>query len=257
MERVVRTASLRSMDLMLRIVHHASPWARSRRSVIENPWRRIQASCLPMTSPRRPIASRGLAPIQALARWLGASPVTPNQISVASVGAAALVPLGLLAIGSWGGAILAIAGIQLRLLANVLDGLVAVEGGKSSPAGALYNEFPDRIADSLVLVAVGYAAGMPWLGWLAALLAALTAYVRLFGGSLGQPQSFRGPMAKQHRMAVVTVALAMAAGAQAWSRPDAAALALQAGLALVAAGSAWTCWTRTRAIVAQLPKDAA
>lgn len=210
-----------------------------------------------MTSPRRPIASRGLAPIQALARALAASPVTPNQISVASVAAAALVPVGLLVAGGWAGAVLALAGVQLRLLANVLDGLVAVEGGKSSSAGALYNEFPDRIADSLILVAVGYAAGLPWLGWLAALLAALTAYVRLFGGSIGQAQSFIGPMAKQHRMAVVTVALAVAAGAQAWGRPDAAAVALQLGLAVVAAGSAWTCWTRTRAIVAQLPRSGA
>ena len=208
-----------------------------------------------MTSPRRPIASRGLKPIQAMARWLGASPVTPNQISVASIGAAALVPVGLLTIGGWAGAVVAIVGIQLRLLANVLDGLVAVEGGKHSRAGALYNEFPDRIADSVILVAVGCAAGVSWLGWLAALLAALTAYVRLFGGSIGQPQSFRGPMAKQHRMAVMTVVLAGAAGAQAAGRADLADAALLGGLALVAAGSAWTCWTRTRAILAQLPRD--
>lgn len=50
------------------------------------------------------------------------------------------------------------------------------------------NEFPDRIADTLPLVPLGYAAGLPWLGWLAALLAALTAYVRVFGGALGLAQ---------------------------------------------------------------------
>ena len=54
--------------------------------------------------------------------------------------------------------------VQLRLLCNLLDGMVAVEGGRSSPVGALYNEVPDRVADSLLLVALGYAVGIPWLG---------------------------------------------------------------------------------------------
>ena len=66
----------------------------------------------------------------------------------------------------------------------------------------LYNEVPDRVADSLFLVALGYAIGMPWLGWLAALAAAVTAYIRVLGGTFGLAQDFRGPLAKQHRMAV-------------------------------------------------------
>jgi hypothetical protein len=51
---------------------------------------------------------------------------------------------------------------------------------------------------------LGYAFGIPWLGWLTALLAVLTAYIRVFGGALGFAQDFRGPMAKQQRMAVFT-----------------------------------------------------
>lgn len=51
------------------------------------------------------------------------------------------------------GSILCIAGIQLRLLCNLFDGMVAIEGGKKSDVGSLYNEFPDRIADSLLIVA--------------------------------------------------------------------------------------------------------
>ena len=31
------------------------------------------------------------------------------------------------------------------------------------------------------------------------------AYVRVLGGALGQPQTFAGPMAKQHRMAAITL----------------------------------------------------
>ena len=43
-----------------------------------------------------------------------------------------------------------------------------------------------------------------WLGWLGALAAAVTAYIRVLGGSLGLPQDFRGPLAKPHRMVVMT-----------------------------------------------------
>ena len=85
--------------------------------------------------------------------------------------------------------------------------MVAIEGGRKSSVGAIYNEFPDRIADTLFLVPLGYATGVPWLGWAAALLAALTAYVRVFGGSLGLAQDFSGVMAKQRRMAALTAGL--------------------------------------------------
>jgi phosphatidylglycerophosphate synthase len=93
----------------------------------------------------------------------------------------------------------------------MLDGLVAVEGGRKTATGDLFNEVPDRFADVLILAPVGYA--LIWLGtlgitfgWLVALLAVLSAYVRVFGGSLGFQQSFIGPMAKQHRMALLTLA---------------------------------------------------
>jgi phosphatidylglycerophosphate synthase len=97
--------------------------------------------------------------------------------------------------------------VQLRLLCNLLDGMVAIEGGKSTASGALFNEIPDRLADALFLVPLGYASGYLWLGWLAALLAVLTAYIRVLGGALGQPQNFGGILPKQRRMAVLTVAL--------------------------------------------------
>ncbi|MFA9438398.1 CDP-alcohol phosphatidyltransferase family protein [Uliginosibacterium sp. sgz301328] len=150
------------------------------------------------------------------------------------------------------GIVLAIAGVQLRLLANVIDGLVAVEGGKSTALGALYNEFPDRIADSIILIAFGYGVQLSPIGWLAALLAALTAYIRVFGGALGQIQSFSGPMAKQHRMAAVTLGLiAMLVGA-AGLQAAACLYVAQGALWAIVVGSAWTCWRRTRAIAEQL-----
>jgi phosphatidylglycerophosphate synthase len=160
---------------------------------------------------RRPLKSRSAGWAAAAARGALSLGLTANQISllgilVAVAGAWALVEAG---DQVWLLLIAAIC-VQLRLLANLLDGMVAVEGGRGGPTGAIWNEFPDRIEDSLLLIAAGHAAdplaGLFW-GLVAALLAAICAYVRLLGGTLGQPQDFGGPMAKPHRMAALTIGL--------------------------------------------------
>ena len=200
-------------------------------------------------SDRRPLKVRGSLLFQRTARTLAQRGFTPNQISVASVVFAVLGAASLLA-GGWY-LIAAAACIQLRLLCNLFDGMVAVEHGKATALGAVYNEFPDRIADSLLLVATGYAVAMPSLGWLAALAAALTAYVRVFGASCGLGHDFRGPMAKQQRMAVLT-ACCIATPLLPFGTHT-----LLAGLALIAALSLVTCVTRTRHLYMQLKKGSA
>jgi phosphatidylglycerophosphate synthase len=161
-----------------------------------------------MTAPpanRRPLASRRLAVVQRLAAALARARVTPDAISAAGVVFAFAAAVALLQAGAHPAAwLLAAALVQLRLLANLLDGLVAVEGGLGSPLGALWNEVPDRLEDTAILAAYGTASGTPALGLWTALAAVACAYVRQLGGALGQPQSFLGPMAKQHRMAAVT-----------------------------------------------------
>jgi phosphatidylglycerophosphate synthase len=204
-----------------------------------------------MKADRRPLTTRNASWAKALAAALVRSAITPNQISVISI-VFALIGAGLLLY--WPtplGFVLGAVCVQLRLLCNMLDGMVAVEGGKQSPLGALYNELPDRIADSLFLVALGIAAGYPWLGWLMALLAALTAYIRVTGGSLGLAQDFRGPQAKPHRMAVMTVALLLGAAELHWR---ASVQVLLLGSIVIAVGTALTCITRTRAIARQLSR---
>lgn len=200
-------------------------------------------------SNRRPIAARGSAWAQRIAAALARSAVTPNQISVASV---AFAGAGAVLLGWWptaAGLVACAICIQLRLICNLLDGMVAMEGGKASAVGKIYNEFPDRIADSLLIVAAGYACGYAWLGWLGALLAALTAYVRVFGGSLGFAQDFRGPFAKQQRMALLTAACVIGAAETYW---HAERYSLLVAAALIAAGSFATCITRTRSIARHL-----
>jgi phosphatidylglycerophosphate synthase len=164
---------------------------------------------------RRPLKTRHSRWAQALARALAARRISPNSISLASV----LISTGAAVALYLSGRdvrhrivflLLAAAGIQLRLVCNLLDGMVAVEGGLKTKSGEVFNDMPDRIADSVLFVAAGYAIpGLPYgpiLGWSAALLAVLTAYVRMLGGAAGLQQSFIGPMAKQQRMAVLTIA---------------------------------------------------
>ena len=203
----------------------------------------------PANADRRPIRSRDARWAQAAASRLAGSGVTPNQISLASVMVAGIGAVGLVFFPQPWNSIICVCGVQLRLLCNLLDGMVAVEHGKQTPFGVLYNELPDRVSDSALLIALGYASGIPWLGWLAALLSALTAYIRVFGAALGFAQDFRGPMAKQHRMALLTAGCLLSILEHYVVRTN-HILAITCGL--IAAGSLLTCWTRTRAVARAL-----
>ena len=128
---------------------------------------------------RRPLTSRSTAWARGLTERAIKAGLTPNQISRLGIGFAALgmvfytlSPYGP-GILQWLLLILAAATCQARLVCNLIDGMVAVEGGKGTPVGALYNEVPDRVADSLFLIGAGYGVGLPELGWFAALVAAL------------------------------------------------------------------------------------
>lgn len=198
---------------------------------------------------RRPIASRQTSWAQKIAQTLVRSTVTPNQISVASVLFAAIGFWLLFTIPhAWGLIAVAIC-VQLRLLCNLFDGMVAVEGGKQTPSGALYNEFPDRIADTFFIVGLGYAAFSPTLGWMAALLAAFTAYIRQTGVGLGFSHDFQGPLAKQQRMFVLTIACVLG-GVESWVWGTRHSLMI--GLGVIALGSALTCVTRASKLSSQL-----
>src|SRR3954451_1386949 len=103
-------------------------------------------------------------------------------------------------------------GAQLRLTANMLDGMVALVCGRDSKIGELYNEVPDRVSDAAVFIGAGYAwGGNVALGYVATILAIFTAYVRAAGKIAGSPNEFCGPMAKQHRMLVITLVCVYAA----------------------------------------------
>jgi phosphatidylglycerophosphate synthase len=164
-----------------------------------------------MTTIRREVSSRSNSLIQKTAQFLNNCHISPNTISVFSIIFSLLTPIGCFFIFQQTnnvilGFFLAVLGIQLRLLCNVIDGLVAIEGQQKTILGGIYNELPDRITDTIILLSVSYLFA-PLLGFILSLLAMLTAYIRLLGGTLGATQTFAGPAAKQHRMAVVTILL--------------------------------------------------
>jgi phosphatidylglycerophosphate synthase len=223
---------------------------------------------------RRPIGARSTGWAQALTATLIRAGFTPNAVSLLSVGFAAVgaILLGCVHMGSnWlqSGCLLGAAiTIQARLLCNMLDGMIAVEGKMQSKLGALFNELPDRIADCLFLVPAGFACATADLaggaasagtlisadlginlGWAAAVLAVLTAYIRAFGASQGLRQDFCGPMAKPHRMFTLTVACVLEAVERAFGREHNLILF---ALLLIVVGSAITCVRRTRNIVIAL-----
>ncbi|MEO1492263.1 MAG: CDP-alcohol phosphatidyltransferase family protein [Pseudomonadota bacterium] len=204
---------------------------------------------------RRPLKSRDTALAGRIARALVRTSITPNQISAASMVFAALAGAAFwLSAGATGSLhalclITAAIGIQLRLLCNLFDGMVAIEGGKQSPTGAFWNEAPDRLADILILVGMGLGTGTPSLGWAAAALAVLTAYIRELGTSSGLDPDFCGPMAKPHRMAAAT-AFAVLAALSALLGFDVDLL--EVGLWLIAVGSALTALRRSLRMLSKL-----
>jgi phosphatidylglycerophosphate synthase len=211
-------------------------------------------------SERRPIAARSWRVSGAGAAFLARQGVSANAVSVAGMifGIAAGFALALTAQAPGAARILwflAALGIQARLVANMLDGMVALATGTASRLGELYNEVPDRVSDSAVLIGFGYASGGdPVLGAVAALVAMLTAYVRSVGKGAGAASQFCGPMAKQQRMFLVTLValVGVADPGQSW-------LASHAGFGLVVAaewviivGSLVTVVRRLRRIAALL-----
>lgn len=210
---------------------------------------------------RRPIASRRTAWAQAMTRWLAEKDVTPNQISMASMGFALLAGLAFYVGAQVGGVgrmillILAAGFCQLRLICNLLDGLVAVEAGQGAPDGAFWNEAPDRVSDVLILAGLGYGLGLPALGWAAAALAIGTAYVRELGRATTGHNDFSGPMAKPHRMALITIAALLACIVPLWGRDGQGVLT--AALWIVAIGALLTSVRRSAALIKRLRAEPA
>jgi phosphatidylglycerophosphate synthase len=205
---------------------------------------------------RRPIASRDAGWAKRTAAFLAKRGFSPNFISVLSI-AFAMVSLTAFYLDHLGyglhivNMILAVTGIQGRLIMNLLDGMVAVEHNKKSAVGGIFNEVPDRITDTLIIFGVGLLAkSMPYgldMAYLAIALSIATAYIRTLGASLNCGHFFIGPMAKQHRMALITVGCVVGI----WYTPVFYYL-----LIVMNAGLVITCYRRLAKVYTHLQKNA-
>lgn len=188
-----------------------------------------------------------------MAAALVARGASPNGISVAGMIAGLAAGLAFAATvwlpgAAWALWLLGALLVQARLMANLLDGMVAIGRGVASPVGELFNEVPDRVSDTAVLVGLGVAAGSLALGLAAALAAMLTAYIRTTARAAGAPSDFGGPMAKQHRMALAT-------GLAIWCAVLPDARVIWAVLAVITAGSLLTAWLRLSRAAAALRRQ--
>lgn len=174
-------------------------------------------------SDRRPVPLRSFGWVQGMAAWLAKVGVTPNAIS--AYGFIAAVLAGLLWSMTDSNPELArlfwLVGIFFmlqRILTNNLDGLVAVEWGKATKVGRLYNDVPDRLSDTALLIGMGCAQGGDLtLGIAAAGIAVFVTYVRLIDRAAGAPSDFCGPMDKGGRMiALMLAALFMGLAPSNW-----------------------------------------
>lgn len=155
---------------------------------------------------RRPLELRGWNWMHALAEKLANKGTSPNAISVVGIFIGIICAVALYLTRSqtdferllW---LLSALLMLLRVLSNTLDGMIAVEYGKASKVGLLYNEAPDRMTDVVILIGAGYASGGDIiLGYLAACIALFVAYVRTLARTAGAPSDFSGPMNKKGRV---------------------------------------------------------
>ena len=156
---------------------------------------------------RRPIANAFRFTANAATRWCVHHRVHPDTISYASVVAAAAAALCF-----WQSQphtlLLLIAPLfgYVRLWCNMLDGMVALASGQASWRGEILNDLPDRASDVIIFVGVAHSGLMqPLLGYWAAILALLTAYVGTLGQAVGVLRDFSGIMSKPWRMVALHI----------------------------------------------------
>ena len=204
-----------------------------------------------MTEARREISSRKLSIFHKAAHTLVTLGVKPNQISIVSSVAALMAGLALSQAGPRTELqnalllVIALVGVQLRLFCNVIDGLMAIEGGLKNPHGGTLQ----RCSRSLFLIfslslelAIRHHFLFPtvfsWVGSQRSLPYSQPTFA--FWELLWELSIIlSGPMAKQHRMFVINIALVgtvIEDYFSSWGK------CLALALAIIALGSLVTCF---------------
>jgi len=148
---------------------------------------------------------RGLEPV---GKGLHKARVNPDALTVIGL-AFSVVTAFLIAHGRLG---LAVFGVILTGVPDILDGTVARQSGKASPRGAFFDSVCDRISDAVLLGGVawflaGESAYLPMLAFAAMALSMLISYERAKAEGLGF-QAKGGLMERAERLVLLAVGLA-------------------------------------------------
>lgn len=149
---------------------------------------------------------------------------------------------------------IALFGLWSRALCERVDDLMAENLATEKNTGRFLNEIPERISETAIFLGAAFSVPseiVRALGLAAALFSVGTAYIRVVGASAGVPHFFAGPMAKRHRLIVMTIC-AFASGIEktqgSWGRSIAVALLI------IAIGALITCFNRLRLIYRTLSR---
>ena len=148
---------------------------------------------------------RGLEPV---GKGLHKARVNPDALTIIGLGFS-VVTAFLIAHGRLG---LAVLGVVLTGVPDILDGTVARQSGKASPRGAFFDSVCDRVSDAVLLGGVAWyladeSAYLPILAFAAVSLSMLISYERAKAEGLGF-QAKGGLMERAERLVLLAVGLA-------------------------------------------------
>ncbi len=130
--------------------------------------------------------------------------------------------------------------VFLRSAFNIFDGMIAEKTGNRTASGVFLNDFTDRVADMAMLIGLGYAQhSSPIPGYLAALMALLTALTRLGGKVAGARMHYGGIMSKPIRMYIVIPAALLMAFHPVENLIPGILIAISAGSAITVVQRTW------------------
>lgn len=156
----------------------------------------------------RHVADRLLEPAVGVARRLG---VGPDGVSVLAL-LAAFAAGGAFWMAGFMGYILGALLVAANGWLDLLDGALARELDRSSPAGDLLDHVLDRYADIAVIAGLAAGIGRPGVGFAAVTGVLMTSYLGTQGQAVGLERVYSGVLGRADRLALAgVVAIAAAA----------------------------------------------
>jgi CDP-diacylglycerol--glycerol-3-phosphate 3-phosphatidyltransferase len=131
--------------------------------------------------------------------------VTPNAITLGSLGICAGYGALLAVTGSRTAFLLLPAILLLRMALNAIDGMLAREHGKASALGARLNEFADVLSDICLYLPFMAAVTPAWLVPFVVLVGILGEFAGVLCCAHGGERNYQGPFGKSDRAAFFAV----------------------------------------------------